>query len=124
MASPTAYQGWAVVELFGHVRLAGLVSEADQYGVKMLRIDVPEVDGRPAFTTYKGGSALFSVTPTTEEVAIAVVKQERPAPPIPYALQLRAMAPAISVADADEVPPEPDDDIDDEEADENGDPTF
>lgn len=62
-----AYAGWAVVELFGHIRLAGQISEADQYGVKMLRVDVPEVDGRPAFTSYKGGSALYAVTPCSEE---------------------------------------------------------
>ncbi len=98
MSTSTAYEGWAIVELFGHVRLAGKIAEADQYGVKMLRVDVPEVDGRPGFTSYKGGSALYGVTPCSEEVALAVIRQERPAPPIPYALQPRALAP---VADAD-----------------------
>lgn len=108
MATTGAYEGWAVVELFGHVRLAGKVSEADQYGVKMLRVDVPEVDGRPGFTSYKGGSALYAVTPTTEEVAIAVIRQERPAPPIPYAMQLKAIAPPLEVDEVDDDPPDDD----------------
>jgi len=92
--STSAYEGWAIVELFGHVRLAGKISEADQYGVKMLRVDVPEVDGRPAFTTFKGGSALYAVTPTTEEIALHVIRQSRPAPISPYDLPSRAALPA------------------------------
>lgn len=108
MSASTAYEGWAVVELFGHVRLAGKISGADQYGVKMLRVDVPEVDGRPRFTSYKGGSALYAVTPCSEEVGIAIIRQERPAPPIPYALQQRALAAAPP--DAEEIKAAPYDD--------------
>src|SRR4029077_10618064 len=51
-----AYAGWAIVELFGHVRLAGQVSQVEQYGSTMLRLDVPEVDGHPGFTSFKGGA--------------------------------------------------------------------
>ena len=120
------YSGWAVVELFGHVRLAGLISEAEMYGTKMLRIDVPEVDGRPGFTSYKGGSALYAVTPTTEEVARAVVRSERPAPPIPYELQRRALAASPPVEDADEVADrrEREDAADDSDADYDDGPGF
>ena len=41
-APGTAYEGWAIVELMGHRRLGGRVSEAVQYGVAMLRLDVPK----------------------------------------------------------------------------------
>lgn len=44
----SAYEGWAIVELMGHRRLAGYVRQAEQFGVAMLRLDVPEhpwVDG-------------------------------------------------------------------------------
>lgn len=104
--STDAYEGPAIVELFGHMRLAGTVREVDQYGTKMLRVDVPEVDGRPGFTTFKGGNALYAVTPTTEEIVVEVVRLERPTPPIPYSLQMRALAAPAPVADADEVGPE------------------
>ena len=100
--STTAYEGFAIVELFGHVRLAGKVSEADQFGVKMLRVDVPEVDGRPGFTTFKGGAAIYAITPTTEELALHVIRQTRPAPISPYDLPPRtALGPTPPDADFD-----------------------
>jgi hypothetical protein len=43
-----AFEGWAIVELMGYRRLAGYVRQAEQFGVAMLRLDVPEhpwVDG-------------------------------------------------------------------------------
>jgi hypothetical protein len=46
--SEDAFTGWAVLELFGHRRLAGYVRQAEQFGTAMLRLDVPEhpwVDG-------------------------------------------------------------------------------
>lgn len=36
-----SYEGWAILELMGHRRLGGRVSQVEQYGVPMLRIDVP-----------------------------------------------------------------------------------
>lgn len=84
----TAYEGWAIVELFGHVKLAGRVSEADQFGTKMLRLDVPAIGDAPSFTTFKGGSALYAVTPCTEEVAVALLGRLRPEPIQRYELKL------------------------------------
>lgn len=37
-----AYEGWAIVELMGHRRLGGYIRQAEQFGVAMLRLDVPE----------------------------------------------------------------------------------
>ncbi|HEY0169427.1 MAG TPA: hypothetical protein VGB98_00120 [Pyrinomonadaceae bacterium] len=36
---------WCVLELFGHVRLAGHVTEASIGGCSFLRVDVPEREG-------------------------------------------------------------------------------
>jgi hypothetical protein len=60
---------WAVVEIMGHKRIAGHVTEEPIAGTNMLRIDVPAVDGRPAYTVYHGGSAIYGITPCTEELA-------------------------------------------------------
>jgi len=35
------FEGWCVLELMGHRRLAGYVSEQEIAGADMLRIDVP-----------------------------------------------------------------------------------
>jgi hypothetical protein len=41
-----AVSGWAIVEVFGHRRLAGRVSEVTIAGAKMLRVDVPGLGAR------------------------------------------------------------------------------
>ncbi len=71
---------WAVVEVMGHSRYAGRISQDQSLGFPMLRIDVPAVDGRPAFTTLRAPSSLFSVTPCTEAVALAAAREFRARP--------------------------------------------
>lgn len=77
-----AFEQWGILELMGHIRLAGLVSEESRFGSTVGRIDVPEGEDQPAFTHYFGGSALFRFTPTTEETARTIAGQigARPVP--------------------------------------------
>lgn len=63
------FEGWAVVELFGHNQIAGYVSDIFQFGTSMMRIDVPEIDDNPGYTKMFGGAAIYAITPTTEYVA-------------------------------------------------------
>ena len=60
---------WAIVELFGYSQMAGYLSEQSIAGTSFVRIDVPETDESPGFTKFLGGTALYSITPTTEEIA-------------------------------------------------------
>lgn len=66
-----AFEGWAIVEIMGHRRLAGHVTEESIAGAPMLRIDIPGPlgPGDVKATQYYGGASLFSLTPTTEEHA-------------------------------------------------------
>ena len=43
-------EAWAIVELFGHTRIAGHVSKFVIGGASFMRVDVPEVENVPAFT--------------------------------------------------------------------------
>lgn len=89
-------QGWAVLELMGHRRLGGLVSEAELAGAKLIRIDVPGRDaaGAPNMTTqFYSPTALYCLTPTTEEVARAVASYNRVVPVHAYEVR-RIAAPA------------------------------
>lgn len=63
------FETWAIVELFGHSKIAGLVSEQNLAGGMFLRVDVPELRGWPAFTRFYGSGAVYSITPCTEEIA-------------------------------------------------------
>ena len=65
----TKFEEWAVLELFGHQRLAGLVSEVQLGGASFVRVDVPE-DGKKKgwkLTKMYNPSAIYSIAPVTEE---------------------------------------------------------
>jgi len=79
----------------GHVRMAGQIREVEQYGTRMLQLDVPAVAdaGVAAFTTFVSGSSLYRVTPTTEAIAVGIVRASRPRPVHPYDVQLLPLEP-------------------------------
>lgn len=101
---------WAVVELMGHVRLAGRLSEEEHFGAKMGRLDIPKPPDPKCFlcggsgakppatvgepplpcdaaccrdeftTTFFGGGSVYRITAVTEEVARAVGRRSQPEP--------------------------------------------
>jgi hypothetical protein len=66
-------KSWALVELFGHQRIVGFLSQ-QTFGTGVLfRVDVPDLlkEGkvvRVGFTRYFGLSAIYSITPVSEDV--------------------------------------------------------
>jgi len=70
--SDTNFSGWAIVELMGHVRLAGFVTEEEHFGAKLGRIDIH--NGNTVVTQFFGGGSVYRVTPTTEEIAREIAK--------------------------------------------------
>lgn len=88
-----AYQGWAVVELMGHRKVAGQVRQVEQYGTPMLRVDVFEGDAATATATqFYSGQSIYCLTPVHEDVArgyakgrveLPVERWELPAAPPP-----------------------------------------
>ena len=60
---------WAVVEVMGRARFAGQISEDTRFGPALLRVEVPAVEGRPAYEKHFGAAAIYSVTPCSEDVA-------------------------------------------------------
>lgn len=100
---PVAYEGWAILELMGHRRLAGYVSEAAQYGTAMIRIDVPADAGQTLASQFYGGSSIYCLTPTTEDIARRVAASNRPAPV--HAWEMPSLpAPSHEEGDVDDDP--------------------
>jgi hypothetical protein len=66
-----SYSGWAIVELMGHNRVVGRVSEVVQYGVTQMQIDAIVPGEAELKTQYVGGAALFRMTPCSEAQARA-----------------------------------------------------
>lgn len=66
------FEQWAIVELFGHTRIAGLVSEQALGGETFIRVDVPAVNERYlGFTKLFGKGAIYAMTFVDEETGKA-----------------------------------------------------
>lgn len=86
------FEQWAILELMGHVRLAGRVTEEEHFGAKLGRIDIPGPDGR-FVTQFFGGGSVYRLTPTTEEIARVVAAKSAPAPVGRWEMDLSALLP-------------------------------
>ena len=92
-----SFEGWAIVEIMGHRRLAGYCSEAEMYGAKFLRIDCygnPDSQN-PTETQFYGANSVYCLTPTTEDTARRVGTIKRPEPVALWELP-RAERPALT----------------------------
>jgi uncharacterized protein (DUF362 family) len=71
---------WALVELFGHQRVAGKVIEAEIGGGHLIRIEIPAVKGREPMTKYYNVKAVYGITPVDEATARRMAEDINPAP--------------------------------------------
>lgn len=92
MSDEAKFESFGILELLGHLRLAGRVSEQVIAGTALLRIDVPAVDDVPAYTRFFGGASVYSFSPTSEEVALRMARALRARPVQEYQL-----APPVNV---------------------------
>jgi len=79
-----AFDEWAKVELFGHQVIVGRVTQAEIAGGAFIRVDVPVTNGNPAFTRFFGPSAIYSITPVTEQIARDLLQVYRREPVTRY----------------------------------------
>lgn len=131
------FNGWAIVELFGHQKIAGQVT-TEYYGTAcMFRVDVPELPERevtlrsgeysghtylpagtrvrrplePGYSRLLGVSAIYALNPASKETVLRYVDAARKLPLIPLDLE-RATA---LIASADGAAGEEDEEEDEEE---------
>lgn len=96
---------WACVELMGHVKLAGRLTEEEKFGAKLGRLDIPTEDGG-FVTQFFGGGSIYRVTLVTEDVARHIAKRTQPEPVHSWDFPKQlAGRPVVSTGDTD-----PDDD--------------
>lgn len=100
---------WAIVELMGHVKLAGKLTEVERFGVKMGRLDLPQreegcpdcqLEGKTCgscqrrfVTQLFGGQSVYRITIVSEEVARHVNRSTSPAPVLPWDFPKQLAAP-------------------------------
>jgi hypothetical protein len=94
--SSDKFEGWCLVEVMGHSRYAGFVTEQAIGGCNFVRVDVPAFEGSPAFTKLLGQSSIFAITPVTEQIAKGMAQKFHNTPinvyDLPEAHHQRALA--------------------------------
>jgi len=80
------FETWALVELFGHQQIVGVVTEQAIGGCSFIRVDVPAANGAPAYTKFYGNGAVYSMTPVGEAEARAMMERLVVWPISPYLL--------------------------------------
>lgn len=105
------FESWAIVEMLGHKKLAGFVSEQTIAGAALIRVDVPATpedrrwQATAAYTKLIGVASIYCMTPCTEEVArLAAREIERYNDPLPVALpeERRLAAAAVDAEQFDD----------------------
>lgn len=83
---------WAIVEIFGHQRIAGYLTEQVFGGQGFIRVDVPAIEGNgsagiQAHTKFYGPGAVYAINPVDEAIARLAAKQIQHAPVSEYGLR-------------------------------------
>ncbi|MBF9252469.1 hypothetical protein I2I11_04115 [Pontibacter sp. 172403-2] len=81
------FENWAIVEIMGHIKCAGLAQTVTFGNTVMLRVDIPETSKQPAHTKMYGMSSIFSISPVTEDVARSHAEAWNIQPIIAYEVQ-------------------------------------
>ena len=124
MSESAPYEGWAILELMGHRRLAGYLSEQTIGGAAFVRIDVPgnsteeerKLHGENwVATQFYAPSAIYCITPTLETLARKLALANVPAPVTRWDLPaVAALPPPSDSGDAfDHINDDDDDDDED-----------
>lgn len=131
------FEQWAIVEVMGHARFAGYVTEQPIAGSSLIRVDVPEIperkeirkqwlwdaekkrdvavdgeviiQGSPAFTKLFGVGSIYAITPCTEEAARKAADHDRSPKVIPIGLPAQRQ---LGTGDPDDGDTKDDDDND------------
>lgn len=105
--SETRFESWGIVELMGHQRVAGRISERAIGGGNLLQVDIPQADDSFR-TVFYGNSAIYALHVTDEDAARACAKVSGTRPAYAWELenaQRRLEPPRPSDDDYDDEPP-------------------
>ncbi len=95
-APSKTFEEWAILELMGHRRLAGLIKEQTIGSATFIRIDVPDGKGGFNATQFYNPSSVYCITPTSQEMAEQVAARDRPQPVSRWELQAPVAEPEIT----------------------------
>jgi hypothetical protein len=104
MENTPGFEGFAVLELMGHRKIAGYVREQNIAGAGFIRIDVPGKDGQVTASQFYSPGALYCLTPVAEDVARRFALGCQPEPVARWELPPAPARPRVAEGDQDEDP--------------------
>lgn len=128
------FEGWAVIEMFGHQKIAGFVTTESYGQAALFRVDVPELPERetvtrrgeysstqylpagskvkrpaePPYSKLIGPGAVYAINPCTEETVRQYIEANRKLPLIP--LEIATEIRRLVAPDGDDASDDYDDD--------------
>ncbi len=69
------FDQWCLLEIMGHQRYAGRVTEQTIGGTSFLRIHIPATPGKVAFTKFFSASSVYAITPIAEDLARGIAQK-------------------------------------------------
>lgn len=109
------FESWAIVEVMGHSRYVGFVSEQAIGGCSFVRVDVPDAPGCPAFTKLLSQGSIFAITPVAEDVARGMATKARTQPVSVWDLPSQPQIAAVPRPNFEHIDREPDINHDEED---------
>lgn len=85
-SSGDTFDQWAIVDVMGHQRYIGRVTEQVIAGQGFVRIDVPETEKQKPWTKLIGTGSIYAITPVTEDIGRAMASKRTSAPVDAYDL--------------------------------------
>lgn len=98
MSEETKFEQWAIVDVMGHQRFVGLVTEQVVAGQGFVRVDIPETSTVKAWTKLIGTSSIYAITPVDEGIAKSMAENQTAKPIQPYELTANEVASASQPA--------------------------
>lgn len=97
------FDEWAIVDVMGHQRYVGRVTEQVIAGCGFVRVDVPKTDKQPPWSKLIGTGSIYAITPVSEDIAKAMANRRDDTPVQAFELTPRMTAQAsIPFDDHDE----------------------
>lgn len=105
-----SFDEWAIVDVMGHQRFVGRVTEQVVAGQGFVRVDIPATDKVGAWSKLIGTASIYAITPVSEEIARGMAEERNQVPISRFDLPESLRAPRIAA-------PPPDDQYDEDEFD-------
>ena len=94
MTDQDKFEQWAIVDVMGHQRYVGLVSEQVIAGQGFVRVDIPKTADVEGWTKLIGTASIYAITPVDEAIARQMAEGAKSKPIEAYQLTDKMIAAA------------------------------